>query len=328
MFRSSGIVLRTMPAVLMTALMLLTNGRSVLAAPAIQGDVAVVAGYRVDTLDWNIAGDDSGHNPDIMSELTWKDLQIYQFGLTGNAESVGPEFATFSPCMRAVVGYGRIVSGNNQDSDYLGDNRTLEFSRSNDNAGDGSVLDLSFAGGGKAHFRDNRYTLAPLLGFSYYAQNLTASDGDQTLSDPVLYPGVPPLGPFPGLHSTYEAAWYGPWLGLDATAVPGQGWNLSAGIELHQVFYQAEANWNMRADLAHPKSFEHQGNGYGLICRLGSSYALTSRLALTVAAELRNFAIRNGTDRVFLTDGSQGTTRLNGVNWQSQMLTAGVLYSF
>jgi hypothetical protein len=322
------IVLRTLPVLFLTALMLLTSGRNVLAAPEILGDFAVVAGYRVDALDWNIAGDNNGHNPNVLSELTWKDLRIYQFGVAGNVEFAGPAATAFSPCLRTVVGYGVIFSGENQDSDYLGDNRTLEFSRSNNSADSGNVLDLSLAGGGKIHFRDSRYTLTPLVGFSYYAQNLTVRNGYQTISDPALVPEVAPPGPFSGLHSTYEASWYGPWTGVDATAAPGQDWLLSAGIELHQLIYQAEGNWNLRSDLAHPKSFEHEGNGFGLIGRLSSNYALTSRLELIVAAEFRRFALRDGTARIFLADGRQGTTQLNEVNWESQQLTAGVLYHF
>jgi hypothetical protein len=315
---------RTTPLLFIIGLMLLTDGHSAKAAAEVRGDIAGAFGYRVDTVDWNIAGDNSGHDPNILSELSWRDLQIYQVGLTGRAESVHSSFAPFSPYLRGAVSYGWIVSGKNQDSDYLGDNRTLEFSRSVNKADAGSVFDLSLACGGKLHFRDRRYTLSPLLGFSYYQQNLTMSDGYQTID----YPTSSFLGPIPGLQSTYDTAWYGPWLGLDTEAVVSRVWKLSAGIEWHQVTYQAEANWNLRSDLAHPKSFEHSGQGYGLICRLGSTYMLTSRLELTAIAELRDFAIRNGVDRVFLADGQQGTSRLNEVNWGSKQLMAGVLYRY
>ena len=44
------------------------------------------AGYRVDQLDWNIAGTISGTNPNIISELTWSDLEIYQLQLDGQIE--------------------------------------------------------------------------------------------------------------------------------------------------------------------------------------------------------------------------------------------------
>ena len=305
------------------AVAFLIDVHTVLGAPEVQGSIAVVAGYRVDSLDWNIAGDDSGLNPNVLSELTWSDLQIYQFGLLGTAENIATKFKVFSPYLLAAVGCGQIVSGKNQDSDYRGDNRTHEFSRSNNHADSGTVFDLSLAGGGKVHLGDSRYTLAPLLGFSYYAQNLTMNDGYQTISD-----APSSLGPIAGLNSTYDTAWYGPWLGLDATAFLSRAWTLNAGIEFHRLYYQAKANWNLRSDLAHPKSFEHEGNGYGMIFHLGSAYALTSRLKLTVAADLRRFSIRDGIDRIFSTDGQMGTSRLNEVNWQSQLLTAGLLYNF
>ena len=35
-------------------------------------------GFRQDSLDWSIAGDTSGNNPNILSELTWTDLEIFQ----------------------------------------------------------------------------------------------------------------------------------------------------------------------------------------------------------------------------------------------------------
>jgi len=38
-------------------------------------------GYRQDRLDWNIAGDLQGNNPDVLSELKWKDLLIHEFYL-------------------------------------------------------------------------------------------------------------------------------------------------------------------------------------------------------------------------------------------------------
>jgi hypothetical protein len=43
----------------------------------------VTGGYRVDDLNWNIAGDINGNNPNIISELTWDDLESYQLKFQG-----------------------------------------------------------------------------------------------------------------------------------------------------------------------------------------------------------------------------------------------------
>ena len=103
--------------------------------PHLTFNFGLLAGYRIDQLDWNIAGNNAGTNPNILSELTWKDLEIYQVQFKpsvtlGNSHRGGVRYH-----LRGMLGWGSIVDGSNQDSDYAGDNRTLEFSRSNNSAG-------------------------------------------------------------------------------------------------------------------------------------------------------------------------------------------------
>ncbi|MEJ2314994.1 MAG: hypothetical protein P8Y85_09600 [Nitrospirota bacterium] len=120
------------------------------------------AGYRTDDFDWNIASDITGtQTPNILSELTWSDLNIFQVeaGVKAHVERV---------YARGSLDYGWILDGDNQDSDYLGDNRTLEFSRSNNDAGDGNVFDASVGIGYK--IIDNKLMVAPLVGYSYHNQ--------------------------------------------------------------------------------------------------------------------------------------------------------------
>jgi len=164
-------------------------------------DFTLSAGYRVDDLDWNIAGDINGNNPNVLSELTWDDVESYQLKAQGSA--VWPNIIA----LRGYANYGWIFDGDNQDSDYLGDNRTFEFSRSNNSTDDDDVLDASLAIGYPIRFgRAVIGTMTPLLGYSYHEQNLNITDGNQT---------IPNLGPFPGLDSSYETEWKGPWIGFD-----------------------------------------------------------------------------------------------------------------
>ena len=83
----------------------------------------VTGGYRVDDLNWNIAGDINGNNPNIISELTWDDLESYQLKFQGRL--VWPNLIA----LRGSLAYGWLFDGKNQDSDYSGDNRTFEYSR-------------------------------------------------------------------------------------------------------------------------------------------------------------------------------------------------------
>ncbi|MBI5492232.1 MAG: TonB-dependent receptor [Deltaproteobacteria bacterium] len=290
---------------------------ALIAGPAFGKDgynLTLSTGLRSDEFDWNIAGDSSGANPNVLSELSWRELDIYEIRGKLAVE-------TNRVYIRGSLAYGLIYNGVNQDSDYNGDNRTLEFSRSNNRADDGSVWDIS--GGVGYVFRltpSSRAALdvIPLAGFSYHRQNLTITDGFQT---------IPATGPFGGLNSTYEARWTGPWAGVDLI-YRFDRLTLSGTFEYHVASYLAEADWNLRTDFAHPKSFEHTANGTGVVVSLGGDYAISKEWAVGGSFDYQDWRAEDGTDRTFFSDGSIAETKLNEVNWTSEALMVDVRYSF
>jgi len=278
------------------------------------------AGYRRDDLDWNIAGDTNGNNPNILSELTWDDLEIFQ--LRFQNKTVIPNIFY----LRAAVSYGWIYDGEVQDSDYAGDNRTFEFSRSNNSADDGDVWDASVGIGYPLRLGVNEiWTITPLVGYSYHEQNLTITDGKQT---------IPPLGSFPGLDSTYETQWKGPWIGLDLHIKAKKPETLPQriepyfSIEYHWADYDAEADWNLRPDFEHPKSFEHEADGNGWILGVGFNFFLNPNLLLNFNYDYQDWSTDDGTHKVFFANGTTAKTRLNEVNWTSHTLSLGINYRF
>jgi hypothetical protein len=285
-------------------------------------EVSLSAGYRVDDLDWNIAADPSWGSPNILSELTWRDLEIFQLGL--EARLVVHQLFIIKGSLK----HGFINNGKNQDSDYDGDNRTLEFSRSNNSADDGYTWDGSIGIGPRFTFGLDYLELAPLVGYSYHKQNLTMTEGHQT---------IPPSGAFPGLHSSYDTQWYGPWLGLDLRISAGQRLGIIenvvffASFEYHWADYEAEADWNLRDDFAHPKSFEHKADGHGYSVTAGAKFYFTRRWDLSLAYSVAEWNTDAGTDRVFVIIGGEvvaAETRLNEVNWKSNTLTLSWDYHF
>jgi Protochlamydia outer membrane protein len=143
----------------------------------------VTGGYRVDDLNWNIAGDINGNNPNIISELTWDDLESYQLKFQGRL--VWPNLIA----LRGSLAYGWLFDGKNQDSDYSGDNRTFEYSRSNNATDDDRVWDASLAVGYPFRFgRTVIGTFTPLAGYSHHEQQLNISDGFQTIATPGVTP--------------------------------------------------------------------------------------------------------------------------------------------
>ena len=277
-------------------------------------------GYRVDDLDWNIAGDISGNNPNILSELTWDDIEIYQLKLEGRL--IWPNIIAF----RGALTYGWIFDGENQDSDYQGDNRTLEFSQSNNKTEDDDVWDVSIAVGYPVRFgKTLTATVVPLAGYSHHEQELNLTDG---------YQSIPALGPFPGLDTSYDTEWKGPWIGIDFDVKGADIKSFARRFEIyftyeyHWADFDAEGNWNLREDLAHPKSFKHDTDGDGYVIRTGFNFTLNQHWALNFNYDYQDWTMDDGTSKVFLADGTNVKTRLNEVNWTSHAWMAGLSFRF
>jgi hypothetical protein len=279
----------------------------------------LLAGYRTDDLDWNIADDINGENPNILSELTWKDLNVWQLQAEGNVDIANDTFPWFSIYLKGMAGYGWIIDGRNRDSDYATDGNSIEESRSINDADDGSVLDLSIAIGPHLSSKDSCWSIIPLLGYSYHEQRLTMTDGQQI---------IPPSGAFDGLDSTYETEWSGPWIGVDIAYLPVSKWTFTANIEYHWVDYSAEADWNLRDDFQHPKSFEHEADGDGWAAGVGVNYSLNEHLSVGLNGDYLSWKADSGIDRLYLENGSVVDTRLNEVNWKSTSLSVSLDWAF
>jgi len=297
------------------------------------------SGYRRDDFNWSIPGfippppadpaDDllpglppqyRNQSVNIISELTWSDIEILQleFELQKRFRK------TFR--IKGTLAYGLIFDGKNQDSDYAGNDRTLEFSRSNNSADDGETWDLLFGFGYEFLFVSDKIGLTPFVGLSLHGQNFTMTNGFQTVSNF----GFPvDIGPFPGLDSSYDADWYGPWIGLELAFYDRRA-NLAAsrqeffgGVELHYAQYEAWANWNLRGDFAHPVSFEQESDGYGSVLYIGYKFFFNPRWSLNFNGKYQIWETDSGTDTVYWYDGTFSDTPLNEVNWESFSVSAG-----
>jgi len=282
------------------------------AASDMPRDLSISIGQRKDNLNWNIASS----TVNVLSELKWENMAIFQLQAAGELHLKNDRR------LRAMLGYGVIGSGTNQDSDYNGNNRTLEFSRSNNKAG-GNVLDASI-GIGKVLRLHNLSAgkllyVTPLVGVSMHRQNLTMTDGVQT---------IPATGPFPGLASSYDALWMGPWVGAEVMVETERGWDVRARADYHVAKFSAKANWNLRLDLAHPVSFRHTATGSGIALSLEASYPAGKNLKAIIWLEHHQWTTRAGSDRMHFADGTVGYARLNGVNWNSTSCNFGFVRKF
>lgn len=275
------------------------------------------AGDRKDEVNWNYANDTN--TPNVLSELKWTDLKIYEVRLNGKSDINDKSF------IEGSVGYGWIHSGHNQDSDYAGDNRTEMFSRSENNAGNGHVVDGSIAYGYYIN-KQKKSKTAFVAGYSVNKQSLTLTDGNQTFSDPTYQ--SQPVGPFSGLNSTFDTRWEGPYLGLSFEKQSSRKLKLFSRFEYHFTKYYAEGNWNLSSAYAHPKSYEQSASGYGTVFSVGSEYQMNKEWALKTKLNFSHFKSKDGVHRAFAANGTTGETRLNEANWDSQAINLSVTKNF
>lgn len=295
-------------------------------------DLELNVASRVDQFDWNIAGNIDGNNPSILSELTWENLEIAEVNSKGRVTLTNNHFP-FGVGLRANVNYGEILDGDNQDSDYQFDDRTGEWSRSNNKAKEGSVWDLTVGAGPVFRTRNHKLEISPLVGYSYHAQHLTIHEGFQTISqnnpfstDPADNP--PPVGPIAGLNSTYDSEWTSGWAGVDLAYQAQPRVGLHATLELHSAEYKARADWNLRTDLNHPKSFDHDSNeAAGFVTSFGTSFGAGPGL-LNLEVKYQKWRAENGVNKTYFSDGTIGVTRVNEVNWESFSVAAGFTVRF
>lgn len=279
--------------------------------------VALELGYRMDGLEWNIAGNGYGQNPNILSELKWTDMVSYQ-------RRVKLDLYSDALHLFGSIAHGQVTSGDNQDSDYLFDDRQGEFSRSNNQAG-GAVSDGSIGVGYRfaaAATQTHKSFVMPMAGLALHRQDLAMSNGNQTLSTADV---TPPLGPIPGLNSSYDALWRGGWLGVSFIEEDElSGWRLTLDIAYHLMQYRGEADWNLREDFRHPVSFTHRANGDGLSVSFNSVRRLSENLDWMLGLDYGYWHTGHGVDTVYLAEGGIAQTRLNKVKWESVSINLGL----
>lgn len=268
-------------------------------------------GMRQDDLRWNIAGQLDGTNPNILSELTWTDVNSIQ--INGFMEL----YLKYNLVMFADAAIGTIVNGSVQDSDYFADNRTEEFSRSTAATDNGTTGDMNIAFGyrfGSGNRRThNGFGFIPLVGYTSNEQKLEITDGVQEIN---TITGE--TGPFNGLESSYNTKWAGVWYGVRLQYEHSKRWKIFAEYQYHDATYEATGTWNLRADLAQPISFSHEADGSGDVFVISWRFTPSRGYMLEIIGKYQQWETKPGIDRTYGAGGGTLDTRLNEVVWESK----------
>lgn len=263
-------------------------------------------GYRVDEVKWSIRQSDTVK---VLSELTYRDLQIFQLALNGCLVTYNNIY------FRGEANGGWILSGQAQDDDYLGPNRTLLFSKSISQTNDDNVVDLSFGAGYLFDVCGTGLTIAPVVGYSYHEQNIRMTNGIQIFD--LDFPEIE--GPIPGLNSTYDTRWDGPWFGLDFAYDLMCDIGIFAIYEHHWPRYKGKGNWNLRSDFL--GDFIHDAaRGHANVVEIGINYDWCDWI-IGLSSKFQKWNSGFGVDTTFISDETDiifpASTVLNPVTWRS-----------
>lgn len=290
------------------------------ATPPVEFSFGAGYGTRTGDLRWNIAGGDSG--PNILSELTYKGLQFTEYRTNASLKFNSGVLKNWR--IDTNFSAGQADQGKAYDSDFDEDNRQGEYSRSVSSLAGSEATNFDASLGYSFHPSES-LTLTPQVGFVYNTQFLKMTEGEQLL---YTRSGGVRLGDFANeLNSHYSTKWTGGFVGMLA-GYEGQHQSISIGYKLHVAGYEAEANWNLREDFQHPRSFSQTAVALGNVVELNYQWHVTNNWSLKARAFNESWTTQAGNDTVYLSNGTTAGSRLNEVTWDSTGYDLGMQYLF
>jgi len=184
-----------------------------------QLDFALLQGYRHDRQDFTISG--PAGSPDVLSELIFKDIDIYTTRLQGRVRK-GRYF------LEALGAYGHIFSGKVVDNDYCNSGRKGHYCHSKHHITGEYTADYA------ARLGIDCRALFFTVGYAGYYQKMRfkGGHGETDYSD---------------LNSTFRTKWYGPEWGVGAKKAIHKRVEASIFYRLiYPLCYHAKGHWNLR----------------------------------------------------------------------------------
>jgi hypothetical protein len=270
--------------------------------------IAFYGDYLQEDLRWSIAGNSSGQNPNVLSELIWKDLKLRGAGVDIKVNIFQGIFFTGN------YHRAKVYAGTATDTDYGADNRTSPTFMANLTSDQGHMYSY-LTGLGYQLRLSSIFSLSPYLGYSKSSQFLHLTDSGAELTNGEKQ-----------LNSTYQTTWSGPLLGLTGNAGLTDRIALTAGFNYMNSKYKGVADWNLIDSFVHPVSFMHRANGYQANIDLQLSYKVIPQLSVIIQGKYRTAETGKGTDQLFLNDGRTLNSQFNGAINTGKEVSIGIVY--
>ena len=255
-------------------------------------------GYSISKTSFNISGNESGKNPNVLSELIWNPTNALEYG-------VEMKLHHKNFVLNTDILLNKTLFGDVTDFDYDGDNRTQPYTQLylSNHKGTGHTFKIQ---PGIDWSKQENLSFVTYLSFDHSSRSLYLLNDKNWRSNDRNY--------LPGLNSYYKYKFpnYGVGIAMDYDV--NENWSTQIAIEGYLSKYYAYGNWNLIEDFEKPISYEHKGNGKKIFTTTGFSYALSPNTRLGIQYNLGHFNVKNGKDHLYHKADGVLRTRLNDAN--------------
>lgn len=231
--------------------------------------------YTCTDLDWSIAGNLQGRQPNVYSELQWK--RVKRAGAEVSIELLLGKGWT----VEGVLGRSTVFSGQVSDTDYQQDNRQRPAYQARLSSDRGSAHSTG-AKLGKAVFVNRLLTLRPYVGYHWLKEGWFLDNQTPDLPD--------------NRYSSYTSKLRGGTFGLLLQGRTFARTLVAVDFQYEQLVFSADANWNAVDAFAHPLSFRHSARGFGLQGRCRIERTISTHLNIFIRGECSRQEMAAGTD--------------------------------
>lgn len=269
--------------------------------------LSISTGYRQQDFRWSIAGTSDGKDPNVYSELIWKNLKSVSYNL--NLEYK----LNKKILLQASLSRSAVFSGKVSDTDYQKDNREYTSFYGLFDSNKGSAVSLEGCVG-YVLLNHSGFRIIGYAGYGFKKQYQFLLDNEGRYDS--------------NLKSTYDHQWQGVMGSIKATIFVSNHFSVEPDFTYHQVKYTAKGNWNLITDFQHPISYTHTANGFGLEPAITVNYHFNHSWELFTKGQYEAWETGKGIDILYRMNGQQPKTQFNGASSNGIYLSVGLKHGF
>lgn len=262
--------------------------------------IELLYGFQQQCFSWSIAGNLSGQNPNLLSQLRWYNLKGAMLEVTSTWE-IFPKWELTIPIKTVFFLTGSVV-----DTDYEQNNKESVVFCAKASSSGSYEYNFSPYFGTNVHI--NPYLRLRLnLNYLFLINHYLLKDTKEKLD------------------SSYSVKWSGMGASLGLCYYFNQRTSVVSTLSYLRLNYYATANWNLIEAFKHPVSFMHKAVGEAYTCQIKAVFDINTHYSFVLKLDCNQFVTGKGVDELFKANGTAVRTMLNGVVLKNNNIAVGII---